>query len=83
MERLFKMNDRVSVSGDIEFDDYNVRVCTYGTIQMDEVEGETQLLVTLDEIDGDQNVTVYVDTDRLKPYKELKSWKHMQIGKEI
>ena len=66
MRRLFKTNDLVYIEGDIEFDDYNVRVATYGTVQMDEVEGETQLLVTLDEIDGDRKVTVYVDIDLLR-----------------
>lgn len=62
-ERLFKEGDLVFVSGDIEFDDYNVRVNTNGIVQMDETPGETQLLVTLDEIDGDEKVTVYVDID--------------------
>lgn len=66
MRRLFKENDIVNVSGDIEFDDYNVRVNTTGIVKMNEVEGETQLLVTLDEIDGDKNVTVYVDVDIMK-----------------
>jgi len=66
MRKLFKTGDQVYIEGDIEFDDYNVRVATNGIVQMDEIEGETQLLVALDEIDGDRNVTVYVDIDLLK-----------------
>lgn len=69
MKRLFKEGDKVFISGDIEFDDYNVRVNTEGIVQMNEVEGETQLLVTLDEIDGDRNITVYVDVEELKLIK--------------
>lgn len=66
MKRLFKKNDKIFISGDIEFDDYNVRVSTEGVVLMDETEGETQLLVRLDEIDGDRNANVYVDIDILK-----------------
>jgi len=63
--RLFQVGDLVFVSGDIEFDNYNVRVSTNGIVEMEEVEGETQLLVTLDEIDGDRHVTVYVHVENI------------------
>jgi len=62
-KRLFRENDIVKINGDIEFDDYNVRVDTQGVILMNEVQGETQLLVNLDEIDGVRKVSVYVDID--------------------
>jgi len=63
--RLFQVGDLVFVSGDIEFDNYNVRVSTNGIVEMEEIEGETQLLVTLDEIDGDRHVTVYVHVENI------------------
>jgi len=63
--RLFQVGDLVFVSGDIEFDNYNVRISTNGIVEMEEIEGETQLLVTLDEIDGDRHVTVYVHVENI------------------
>ena len=62
----WKKGDRFYIEGDIEFDDYNVRVATHGTVLMDEVNGETQLLCCLDSIDGDDNVNVYVDITDMK-----------------
>lgn len=63
MRKLWKVGDRFMIEGDIEFDDYNVRVNTFGTVLMNEVKGETQLLCCLDYIDGDHNVNVYVDVN--------------------
>lgn len=58
---LKKEGDRFRLSGDIAFEDYNCRVDTTGEVLMDQKEGETMLLCVLDYIDGDRNVTAYVD----------------------
>lgn len=63
---MWKENDRFYIDGDIEFDDYNTRVSTGGTVLMNETKGETQLLCCLDEIDGDKKVNVYVDITDMK-----------------
>ncbi len=66
MKNYFKKGDIVKIEGDIEFDDYEVRVCTNGVVIDNQVEDEQQILVAVDEIDGDRNVNVYVDTDVIR-----------------
>lgn len=60
---------RVYVSGDsadLGIEDYNVRVSTVGVLVTDAAPREKRVLVTLDEIDGDQNVTVLVNKRALR-----------------
>lgn len=61
--------DRFHVSGDsadLWLEDYNVRVDTEGTILEDRVKGQKKMLVTLDRIDGEGNVTAYIRASRLR-----------------
>ncbi|MGN8833532.1 hypothetical protein ACTNDZ_13450 [Selenomonas montiformis] len=65
-KKLFKKGDIVRIEGDIEFDDYNVRVDTMAVVVDDEPKtGDTQLMCCLDEIDGDHHVNVFVDMEDL------------------
>ena len=66
VKRLHKAGDKFHISGDIYFEDYNCRVDTDGEILMDQKDGETKLLCTLDYIDGDCGVTAYVDVTDMK-----------------
>ena len=62
-------NDRFRVSGDsadLWLNDYNVRVDTEGTILEDRIKGQKKILVTLDYIDGESNVTVCIRASRLQ-----------------
>ncbi len=66
-ERFFKAGESVWLEGDIEFDDYNVRVSSMATLINDQQAKKEQVACVVDTIDGDHNVTVYVDTDIMKP----------------
>lgn len=56
--------DRLYFNGDIELEDYDVRVSTYGTVvQTPQVYDDT-VLVCLDEVDGDKNVNCIVGIDQ-------------------
>lgn len=67
MERSpYRAGDKFHISGDINLDDYDVRVDTDGEILMDQKPGETLLLCTLYYVDGDCNVTAYVDVKDMK-----------------
>ena len=60
--------DRFRVSGDsadLWLNDYNVRVDTEGTVLEDRLKGQKKILVTLDSIDGEGNVTATIRASRL------------------
>lgn len=61
--------DRFHVSGDsadLWLTDYNVRVDTEGTILEDRIKGQKKILVTLDYIDNEGNVTITIRASRLQ-----------------
>ena len=65
-KKLFVKGDIVRIEGNIEFDDYDVRVNTMAVVVDDEPKtGDTQLMCCLDEIDGDHHVNVFVDMEDL------------------
>lgn len=65
---ILKAGTRFHVSGDsseLWLQDYNVRVDTDGVVEVDSGPLEKKVLVTLDTIDGDQNVCVSIRKDFL------------------
>lgn len=64
MMQKLKCGDRILVSGDsseLGLEDYNVRVSSEATVEMNQESSNQEcILVTLDEVDGDRNVSVYV-----------------------
>lgn len=58
MKRLFKQFDIVKVDGDVSNEDYNVRVCSHGIVSCDQKTSRSNVLVTVDEIDGDHHACV-------------------------
>lgn len=62
------MDKKVFISGEVTYGDCDYRVCSPATLL--EV-GEIASLVTIDEIDGDSNATVYVANKYINfDYKE-------------
>ena len=59
-----KKGDVIKVSGDIEFDEYSVKVDTEAVL-LEDLQSDGQTMVTLTEIDGDFGVNVYIDNDML------------------
>lgn len=69
MATALKEGDRVFLSGDSsEFwlSDYNVRVCSPGTVAETPAAASKKVLVTIDSIDGESNVCAYVRKSKLK-----------------
>lgn len=72
---LLKQGDRVWLSGDsAEFwiEDYNVRVTSGATVVETPKPTDKKVLVTIDTIDGDSNVTVFVRRTLLERIREEK-----------
>lgn len=63
--RLFKEGDKVDISGDISNSDYNVRVSSSGVVDADQSTANSKVWVTIDEIDGDRNVSMRVSPKML------------------
>lgn len=63
--RLFKEGDKVNISGDISNSDYNVRVSSSGVVDADQSTANSKVWVTIDEIDGDRNVSMRVSPKML------------------
>lgn len=61
MKPTFKAGEPVRISGDISNGDYNVRVSSTGTVTVDQKSARSNVMVTIDEIDGDRNVTLSVN----------------------
>jgi len=66
-KRQWKAGDRFKLSCHFTNRDYNVRVSTGGTILEDQKPRKKNILATLDEIDGDRNVTISVPIRKLVP----------------
>ena len=65
----FKIGDRIFVSGDscdLWIEDYNCRVSSYGTIEETPTSKAKKVLVTLDSIDGEENVCCRVRKSKIK-----------------
>lgn len=73
MAKLYKEGEKVFVSGDISNRDYNVRVSSPGVVEADQSSARSNVLVTIDEIDGDHNVTIRVKPKLLSPIEEEKN----------
>ena len=61
---------RVSLSGDsaeLWIQDYNVRVSSYATVEIAPAPRDKKVMVSIDSIDGDCNVTAKVHRNRLSP----------------
>ena len=83
MARLYKEGDLVSVSGDLVNDDYNVRVSSHGVVVSDQNKSECNVLVTIDEVDGDHYVTTSVNPALLTPVSRKETvLKAIQMFKE-
>lgn len=66
---IFKAGMRIHVEGDssdLWIQDYNVRVCTDGTIVCNPNSNDKKVLVTLDSIDGESNVCVSIRKSHLQ-----------------
>lgn len=59
--KLFKEGDKVNISGDISNGDYNCRVSSTGVVEEDQKTLNSKVRVTIDEIDGDRNVSMLVN----------------------
>ena len=57
MKKDIKIGDRVSICGSVFYGDKDYKVCCDGIV---EVINDLQMLVLVDEIDGDRNVCTYV-----------------------
>lgn len=69
----FNPGDRVYLSGDAKalwIRDYNVRVASHATVVETPDKNAKKVMVNIDEIDGDHDVTVRVRRDRLLPPHE-------------
>lgn len=70
MQKKLKSGDKVFISADssvLGLEDYNVRVSTSAVIEEDqEYANQEDILVTLEEIDGDRNVLVYIPISSLQ-----------------
>lgn len=70
MEKKLKYGDKVFISADsaeLGLKDYNVRVSTFATIEEDqEYTNQKDILVTLEEIDGDRNVLIHIPISSLQ-----------------
>jgi hypothetical protein len=58
---LFKEGDKVRISGDISNGDYNCRVSSTGVVEENQKTPNSKIRVTIDEIDGDRNVSMLVN----------------------
>ena len=58
---LFKKGDKVNISGDISNGDYNCRVSSTGVVEENQKTPNSKIRVTIDEIDGDKNVSMLVN----------------------
>lgn len=61
--------DRVLISGDsaaLGIEDYNVRVDSYGTVVVTPTIGAAKVLVCIDSVDGDRNVSALVNAAKIK-----------------
>ena len=70
---IIQKGSKVRLSGDsadLWIADYNVRVDSLATVEEDPKKGAKKLLVTIDSIDGDQNVLAYVRRSRAIPAEE-------------
>lgn len=59
----FKAGQKVEVDGytdELWIQDYHVRVCSKGVVVEDTKTYDKKVLITLDDIDGDSNVTVSI-----------------------
>lgn len=63
----FKVGDEIFVSGDVEYGDDYYRVSTKGIVQM--VDSQ-KLLATLEYVDGDFGVTVWVEKSDAELYED-------------
>ena len=66
--RNLTKGDKVLVEGDsaeLWISDYNIRVSSYATVEQTPRVRDKKVLVTIDNIDGDSKVTVYVRRSRL------------------
>ena len=70
MQKKLKSGDKVFISADssvLGLEDYNVRVSTSAVIEEDqEYANQEDILVTLEEIDGDRNVLMYIPISSLQ-----------------
>lgn len=53
-------------SAELGLDDYNVRISTQGTLLDYVLKCDNVVLATLDEIDGDHNVTLWVPKNKVR-----------------
>ena len=67
MKKDYQVGDEIFVSGEVEYGDNYYRVSTRGVIE--EVNEET-VLATLDSVDGDFGVCVYVEKTDIEDYQE-------------
>ena len=70
MKRLFKTGDKVNVSGDFSRKDYNVRISSPAVVVADQKTSRSNVLVTIAEVDGDRNVTLYIKPKLVSLIKE-------------
>lgn len=66
-----KKGDRVYISGDsneLWIEDYNVRVSTIATVEETPNKNAKKVLLTLDSIDGEENVCCLVRKSMVKKY---------------
>ena len=70
MKRLFKKGDKVNVSGDLSSKDYNVRVSSPAVVDEDQKTSRSNVWVTIAEVDGDHNVSLYIKPRMLSLVKE-------------
>lgn len=66
---MFKVGDRVYISGDTSelwIHDYNCRVVTEGTVEVTPKKYDKKIYVTLDSIDGEGDVGIYVRKSKVR-----------------
>lgn len=64
-----KQGDRVHINGDASdlwIADYNVRVSTEATVEETPSKNAKKILLTLDNVDGDSNVSCYVRRSKIR-----------------
>lgn len=65
----FKVGDRIEVSGysdELWIEGYHVSVSTEGTVEETPSKNAKKILVTLDSIDGEGNVCVYIRRSKVR-----------------
>lgn len=68
MSSIYERGQKVHVSGEVEWGMNTYRVCTDGVVEEDT--GQRKLLITLEEVDGDFGVCIYVPRNMVKDFNE-------------